>query len=84
LPYYFKSGQQETLAYKIALIRPPGEGGLHLRRVSLGLASICGYLRGKGFECRIFDAHYHSWDEDNLVTRVAEFKPHLIGQTGDG
>lgn len=79
MPYYFKWGQQETLAYKVALIRPPGASGLHLKRVSLGLASICGYLRSKGVECRIFDAHYHSWDEDSLVARVAEFKPHLIG-----
>jgi radical SAM superfamily enzyme YgiQ (UPF0313 family) len=47
--------------------------------MSLGLASICGYLRSKGLESRIFDAQYHSWDEDGLVARVAEYKPHLIG-----
>jgi radical SAM superfamily enzyme YgiQ (UPF0313 family) len=79
LPYYFKSGQQEALAYKVALIRPPGSGGRHLKRVCLGLASICSYLRGKGFECRVFDAQYHCWDANGLVARVAGYKPHLVG-----
>lgn len=79
MPYYFKPGQQETLAYKVALIRPPTRSGLHLKLVSPGLASICGYLRSKGFECRVFDAHYHSWDDDRLMSRVVEYKPRLIG-----
>jgi radical SAM superfamily enzyme YgiQ (UPF0313 family) len=79
LPYYFKSGQQDALAYKVALIRPPADRGPQLKRMSLGLASICAYLRGKGFECRIFDAGYHSWDEDGLMLRVARYRPHLVG-----
>ncbi len=69
------------LAYKVALVRPPGIAGLFPKRVALGIASICAFLRDNGFECRIFDAHYHSWHEDALLKRLTEYRPHLMGFT---
>ena len=43
------------------------------------LAYICGYLRDNGFQCRIFDANYHSRHRAGLLARLAAYEPHVVG-----
>ena len=66
---------------KIALIKAPGTYADWYKRPVLGLAYICSYLEANGFECRIFDAYFHSWSEDELVWRVKAYRPEVIGLT---
>lgn len=70
---------QGALAFRVALIKVRGTYADWFKRPVLGLAYLCSYLKSDGFECRIFDAYYHSWSEDELLARVAEYRPHLIG-----
>ena len=78
---YSRSNTQGTVAFKVALVKVPGTYADWYRRPVLGLAYICSYLEANDFECRIFDAYYHSWSEDELLRRVTEYRPHLIGLT---
>lgn len=78
---YSTPDTQGTVAFKVALIKAPGTYADWYKRPVLGLAYICSYLEADRFECRIFDAYYHSWSEGELLRRVTEYKPHLIGLT---
>jgi anaerobic magnesium-protoporphyrin IX monomethyl ester cyclase len=42
---------------------------------------LCAYLKAGGFECKIFDADYHSWTSYDLTRRIVEYRPHLVGLT---
>jgi radical SAM superfamily enzyme YgiQ (UPF0313 family) len=79
---YSTSDTQETLAFKVALVKAPSTYADWYSRPVLGLAYICSYLQANGLECKIFDAYYHSWSEGELLQRVSQYKPHVIGLTG--
>jgi radical SAM superfamily enzyme YgiQ (UPF0313 family) len=66
---------------KIALIRPPATYADWYRHPALGISYLCSCLQLNGFDCKIFSAYFHSWSEKELLSRVREYKPDIIGIT---
>ncbi len=66
---------------KIALIRPPVTYADWYRHPALGISYICACLQHNGFNAKIFCAYFHSWSEKELLRRVMEYKPDVIGIT---
>lgn len=66
---------------KIALIKPPTTYADWYKRPVLSLAYISACLEFNGFHCKIFDAYFNSWSENELLNRVKEYKPDVIGIT---
>jgi anaerobic magnesium-protoporphyrin IX monomethyl ester cyclase len=66
---------------KIALIKGPATYADWYRRPVLGLAYLCSSLEAQGIECRIFDAYFHAWSESDLIRRVREYRPDVLGFT---
>jgi anaerobic magnesium-protoporphyrin IX monomethyl ester cyclase len=81
LPVHGKAEVQESIDFKVAMVRSPGPYTDWDRQPSLGLAYLSGYLKANGIACRIFDARYHAWTVRELVERITEYQPHLIGLT---
>jgi anaerobic magnesium-protoporphyrin IX monomethyl ester cyclase len=74
-----QAGVEERIGFKTALVRVPASYRCWQRQPALGLASLCAYLKAGGLECRVFDAHYHSWTTYDLVRRIIDYRPHLVG-----
>lgn len=66
---------------KIALVRPPGDYSYWFKRPVLGISYIAACLEQNGFNCRIFDAEFNSWSQEELLRRVIAFKPDAVGIT---
>ncbi len=66
---------------KIALIKPPATYADWYKRPVLGLSYISSYLQSEGFDCNIFDAYFNSWSERELLDRVKDYEPEVIGLT---
>ncbi|GAF91204.1 unnamed protein product, partial [marine sediment metagenome] len=66
---------------KVALINTPATYCDWYKRPALGLAYISACLESSGFDCKIFDAYFHSWSEKELLRCVTEYKPEVIGIT---
>lgn len=66
---------------KIALIRPPGDYSYWFKRPVLGIGYISACLEQNGFDSKIFDAEFHSWSEEELLRRVMQFEPDIVGLT---
>jgi radical SAM superfamily enzyme YgiQ (UPF0313 family) len=66
---------------KIALIRLPATYADWYRRPVLGIAYLAACLEASGFECKIFDAYFHSWSEAELLARTKEYRPDAVGVT---
>ena len=66
---------------KVALVKAPATYADWYRRPVLGLGYICGYLKANDIDCRIFDAYFHSWSEDELLRRVKAYGPDIVGLT---
>ncbi len=66
---------------KVALIKSTITYADWYKRPSLGIAYMCSYLQSKGIECRIFDAYFNSWTEDETVENVANYSPDVVGIT---
>jgi len=65
---------------KIALIRPPKVRPYWFAtKPSLGISYICSYLEVNNVECKIFDANFNSWTEEETVEAIMKYKPDLIG-----
>lgn len=64
---------------KIALIKPPATYANWYRRPVIGLSTLGALLEAKGYDCEIFDAYYHSWDDLELYRRVRQYQPDVIG-----
>jgi len=65
---------------KVALIRPPEVNPYWYTHVpSLGIAYISSYLESQGIDCKIFDANYDSWTDDQLLDAVVKYNPDVIG-----
>lgn len=65
----------------VALIKPPATYADWYRRPVLGIAYIGACLEANGFECKIFDAYFYSWSEKELLYRVTEYEPDVVGIT---
>ncbi len=66
---------------KIALIKPPATYADWYKRPVLGIAYISAYLEYHGFNCKVFDAYFHSWSEQELLRHVTDYEPDVIGLT---
>ncbi len=66
---------------RVALVKPPATYADWYHRPVLGLSYIAACIEAKGIECRIFDAYFRSWSEPELVSRVVDYQPHLVGLT---
>lgn len=66
---------------KIALVKPPATYADWYRRPVLGLSYISSVLEMRDFECRIFDAYFHSWSKEELLDRVTGYRPDVVGFT---
>lgn len=65
---------------KVALIRPPEVNPYWVtRRTSLGVSYLASYLISKGIDCRIFDANFHNWTEEETLKKIVGYHPNLIG-----
>ena len=76
-----QAGVEERIGFKVALVRVPGAYHCCRREPALGLASLCAYLKAGGLECRIFDARFHAWTAYDLMRKIVEYRPHLVGLT---
>jgi len=65
----------------VALIKPPATYADWYTRPVLGLSYLSAYLEQNGFDCRIFDAVFRGWSEEELVHQVETYCPDLIGVT---
>src|SRR5512137_538562 len=66
---------------RVALIKPPATYADWYRRPVLGLSYIAACLEQEGLDCRIFDAVFRGWSEDELVRQVALYRPDMLGVT---
>ena len=64
---------------KVGLIRLPPTYADWYRHPLLGLSYICTNLEKNGYECRIFDAYFHTLSDIELINRVVEYQPDIIG-----
>ena len=69
------------LPMKIALIRLPATYADWYKRPALGIAYIAACLQSKGYNCKIFDAYFHSWSQAELLQQVKNYNPDVAGLT---
>lgn len=66
---------------KIALIKLPATYADWYKRPALGIAYIAACLKSKNYNCKIFDAYFHSWSEAELLANVKKYNPDVVGIT---
>ena len=66
---------------KIALIRPPATYANWYKQPALGIAYISACVKDRGFDCKIFDAYFHNWSQAELLHRVEDYNPAIVGLT---
>ncbi|MFC1948662.1 B12-binding domain-containing radical SAM protein [Chloroflexota bacterium] len=66
---------------RIALVKPPVTYADWNRRPILGICYISAALKTQGISCKIFDAHYNVWTYDELIQKILEYEPTLVGFT---
>ena len=66
---------------KIALIKPPATYANWYKQPALGIAYLKACLRLRGFDCKIFDAYFHSWSNAELLGYIRDYKPDIVGLT---
>ena len=66
---------------KIALIKPSATYANWYKQPALGIAYIASCLQSKGYDCKIFDAYFHSWSQDDLLQNVKNYNPDAVGIT---
>ena len=64
---------------KIALVRPAATYANWYSQPSLGIVYLCENLQRSGYQVRVFDAYYNGWDEQELIDKVLEYGPDIIG-----
>jgi anaerobic magnesium-protoporphyrin IX monomethyl ester cyclase len=64
---------------KIALIKLPSSYAY--KQPILGVSYISSYLKAHGHECRILDANFNSWGYQELIKKVEEYQPEIVGIT---
>jgi len=66
---------------KVALIRLPGTYADWNKYPALGLSYIASCLRLNGFNHRIFDAYFNTYSENDLIKKVMNYQPDIVGIT---
>ncbi len=66
---------------RVALIKLPATYENWYKRPLFGICYISACLELNGIDCRIFDAHFHSWSEKKVIEKVVEYSPDVIGLT---
>ena len=66
---------------RIALIKLPATYADWYKRPALGIAYIAACLQSKGYDCKIFDAYFHSWSQADLLQQVKNYNPDVAGLT---
>jgi len=66
---------------RVALVKPPATYADWYKRPVLGLSYIAAVAELAGHDCRIFDAYFRSWSEAELLDRVLEYQPDVVGFT---
>lgn len=66
---------------KVGFIRLRGTYSDWMRRPAIGIAYICAYLESKGFDCKIIDAHFNSWSDEEILNYVEDYRPDVLGLT---
>lgn len=66
---------------KIALVKASSTYADWYKQPTLGLAYIAAAAESRGFECRIFDAYFNSWKAGQLIDKICDYKPDLLGFT---
>ncbi len=66
---------------KIAFVKVPATYADWYKRPVLGISYISAYLESNGFDCKIFDAYFTSWSEEELLSSLKEYKPDAVGLT---
>jgi anaerobic magnesium-protoporphyrin IX monomethyl ester cyclase len=65
---------------RVAIVRPPEVNPYwQVARPLLGIGYISSYLESNGIECKIFDANFNAWTEEQTVEAVVKYNPDLIG-----
>lgn len=64
---------------KVAFIKLPS--AYAYKQPILGIGYISSYLKSRGHQCRIFDAHFHSWSYQEIINNVCEYQPEIVGIT---
>lgn len=66
---------------KVAFIKPPATYADWYKQPALGIAYIAACLESKNYECKIFDAYFQSLPVSQLIQRVRDYNPDVIGIT---
>ena len=66
---------------RTALIKLPATYADWYKRPALGIAYIAACLQAKGYDCKIFDAYFHSWSQNELLEHVKSYNPDVAGIT---
>ena len=66
---------------RVALVKPPATYADWYKRPVLGFSYIAAVVEQAGYDCRIFDAYFNSWSEAELLDRVLEYHPDVVGFT---
>jgi radical SAM superfamily enzyme YgiQ (UPF0313 family) len=64
---------------KIALIKLPSSYAY--KQPILGVGYISSYLKAHGHQCCIFDGNFNSWGYEELIERVRDYQPEIVGIT---
>ena len=71
-----------SMSLRVLFIQPPAvlEGGLlkHIKYPPLGLASIAGYVRSKGYIVDLYDAYSLSGTVKTIIDRTRSFKADVV------
>ena len=66
---------------KVALVKPPPTYADWDTRPVLGICYISAFLKSQGVDCKIFDAYFRRWSQAELVRRIIEYEPTIVGFT---
>ena len=65
---------------KVALVRPPEVNPYWTPSdPPLGIGYLSSYLRSNEIDCKIFDANFNSWSEAEVLSRLSEYGPDMVG-----
>ncbi len=64
---------------KIALLKPPATYATWYKRPILGISYICAFLQEHGFDCKIYDAYFNGWSDQELIYQVEKYQPDIVG-----
>src|SRR5262245_49769344 len=79
---YCSAQRKHVTAMRIVLLSTPTRIYAPNYIIPTGIISLAAYLQQCGHEVRVVDAAALREPNDQIVRRVAEFQPHLIGVGG--